>query len=161
MLRIHFIVSFVVNLFFMLTLSVLKQGILLLWAIWLSMVTVMNILEALKASRILPESVKASANWTLMLRVTSVYKTPVWINGVMFAGVILWEAVASVLLWAAFFTGNIDTATTALILCIALWGAFILVNQLFLVFTTEPAVATVHRDLFVVFVVSLLAIRLL
>jgi hypothetical protein len=145
----------------MLTINTLKQGILLLWAIWLSMVTVMNILEALKAAKLLPESVKASANWTLMVRVTSIYKTPVWINGVMFAGVIIWEAVASSLLWTAFFTGNLETATTALILCIALWGAFILVNQFFLVFNIEPAVATVHRDLFVVFVVSLLVIRLL
>jgi hypothetical protein len=145
----------------MLTINALKQGILFLWAVWLSIVTVMNVLEALKAAKIIPESVKASANWTLMLRVTSVYKTPTWINGVMFAGVIIWEAIASVYLWAAFFSGNIDTATTALILCIALWGAFILVNQFFLVFNTEPAVATVHRDLFVVFIVSLLAIRLL
>jgi hypothetical protein len=147
----------------MISLSILtlKQGILLLWAVWLSMVTVMNILEALKAAKVLPESVKASSNWTLMLRVTSVYKTPLWIDGVMFAGVIIWEAVASVYLWAAFFTANIETATTALILCIALWGAFILVNQFFLVFNSEPAVATVHRDLFVVFVLSLLALRLL
>jgi hypothetical protein len=144
-----------------LTITALKQGILLLWATWLTMVTVMNVIEALKAVRVLPESVKASSNWTLMLRVTSVYKTPLWINGMMFAGVIIWEAVATLYLWAAFFTGNIETATTALILCIALWGAFILVNQFFLVFNTEPAVATVHRDLFVVFVVSLLAIRLL
>ncbi|MGL4611741.1 MAG: hypothetical protein ACRCYY_19030 [Trueperaceae bacterium] len=146
---------------FSLSVFTLKQGILLLWAIWLSMVTVMNIIEALKAAKLLPSSVKASANWTLMLRITDVYKTPIWINAVMFAGVIVWEAVASVLLWSAFFTRNIDTATTSLILCIALWGAFILVNQFFLVFNTEPAVATVHRDLFVVFVVSLLAIRLL
>jgi hypothetical protein len=147
----------------MISLSILtlKQGILLLWAVWLSMVTFMNILEALKAAKVLPESVKASSNWTLMLRVTSVYKTPLWIDGVMFAGVIIWEAVASVYLWAAFFTANIETATTALILCIALWGAFILVNQFFLVFNSEPAVATVHRDLFVVFVLSLLALRLL
>jgi hypothetical protein len=144
-----------------LTINALKQGILLLWATWLTMVTVMNVIEALKAVKVLPESVKASSNWTLMLRVTSVYKTPLWINGMMFAGVIIWEAVATLYLWAAFFTGNIETATTALILCIALWGAFILVNQFFLVFNTEPAVATVHRDLFVVFVVSWLAIRLL
>lgn len=145
----------------MLTITILKQGILLLWAIWLSMVTVMNVIEALKAAKLLPESVKASSNWTLMLRVTSVYQTPLWINAVMFAGVIIWEAVASIWLWAAFFTGNIDTATTALVLCIALWGAFILVNQFFLVFNTEPAVATVHRDLFLAFLVSLLAIHLL
>jgi hypothetical protein len=144
-----------------LTINALKQGILLLWATWLTIVTVMNVIEALKAVRVLPESVKASSNWTLMLRVTSVYETPLWINSMMFAGVIIWEAVATLYLWAGFFTGNIETATTALILCIALWGAFILVNQFFLVFNTEPAVATVHRDLFVVFVVSLLAIRLL
>ena len=146
---------------FMLTISVLKQGILLLWAIWLLMVTVMNVIEALKAVHLLPNSIKASSNWALMLRVTSVYKTPTWINSVLFAGVIIWEAVATIYLWVAFFTGNLETATTALILCIALWGAFILVNQFFLVFNTEPAVAPVHRDLFVAFLVSLMAIRLL
>jgi hypothetical protein len=145
----------------MLTISVLKQGILLLWAIWLLMVTVMNVIEALKATKLLPEFIKASSNWSLMLRVTAVYKTPVWINAVLFAGVIVWEAVVTLYLWAAFFTGNLDTATTALILCVALWGAFILVNQFFLVFNTEPAIATVHRDLFVAFLVSLMAIRLL
>ncbi len=145
----------------MLTINVLKQGILLLWAIWLSMVTIMNIIEALKASRLLPASIKGSANWPLMLRVTAIYKTPTWINGALFAGVIIWEAVATVYLWAAFFTGNLETATTALILGVALWGAFILVNQFFLVFNTEPAIATVHRDLFVAFLVSLIAIRLL
>jgi hypothetical protein len=145
----------------MLTISVLKQGILLLWAIWLLMVTVMNIIEALKAIKLLPDSVKASSNWALMLRVTAVYKTPIWINGVLFAGVIVWEAIATFYLWAAFFTGNLETATTALILGVALWGAFILVNQFFLVFNTEPAIATVHRDLFVAFLVSLIAIRLL
>jgi hypothetical protein len=145
----------------MLTIGVLKQGILLLWAIWLLMVTVMNIIEALKAARLLPASIKGSANWPLMLRVTAVYKTPTWLNGVLFAGVILWEAVATFYLWAAFFTGNLETATTALILGVALWGAFILVNQFFLVFNTEPAIATVHRDLFVAFLVSLMAVRLL
>jgi hypothetical protein len=143
------------------TIPILKQGILLLWAVWLLMVTVMNILEALKALHFLPSSVKASSNWALMLRVTAVYKTPTWMNGVLFAGVIIWEAVATLYLWAAFFTGHLETATTALILCVALWGAFILVNQFFLVFNTEPAVATVHRDLFVAFLVSLMAIRLL
>jgi hypothetical protein len=145
----------------MLTISVLKQGILLLWAIWLLMVTVMNITEALKAAKLLPEGVKASSNWTLMLRVTAVYKTPILVNAILFAGVIIWEAVATFYLWAAFFNGNLETATTALILGVALWGAFILVNQFFLVFNTEPAVATVHRDLFVAFLVSLMAIRLL
>ncbi len=144
-----------------LNVTFLKQGILLLWALWLSMVTVMNGIEALKAAKILPESVKASSNWTLMLGVTAVYKTPIWINGVLFAGVILWEVVATFYLWAAFFTGNLETAITALIICIALWGAFILVNQFFLVFNNEPAIATVHRDLFVAFLVSLMAIRLL
>jgi hypothetical protein len=144
-----------------LNITFLKQGILLLWAIWLSIVTVMNILEALNATNLLPQRIKASSNWSLMLRLTSVYKTPLWLNAFMFAGVILWEAIATLFLWAAFFTGNLETATTALILCIALWGAFIVINQLFLVFTTEPAVATVHRDLFVAFLVSLMAIRLL
>jgi hypothetical protein len=144
-----------------LSITFLKQGILLLWAVWLLMVTVMNVIEALKAVHLLPNSVKASANWSLMLRVTAVYRTPTWLNALLFAGVILWEAVATFYLWAAFFTGNLDTATTALILCIALWGAFILVNQFYLVFNTEPAVATVHRDLFVAFLVSLMAIRLL
>ena len=143
------------------TITFLKQGILLLWAMWLSMVTVMNILETLKALHLLPQNFKASSNWSLMLRLTAIYKTPIWLNAFMFVGVIVWETVATLFLWAAFFTGNLETATTAMIICIALWAAFILLNQFFLVFTTEPAVATVHRDLFVAFLVSLMALRLL
>ncbi len=138
-----------------------KAGIVLMWAIWLSIVTVMNIIEALKAAKVLPDSVQASSNWALLLKVTAVYKAPLWLNWLLFLGVIVWEALGSGLLWAAFVSGSLELATTALIVCTALWGAFIVMNQLFLVFTSDGPIVATHRSLFGVFLLSLMAIRLL
>ncbi|GIW33338.1 hypothetical protein [Meiothermus sp.] len=139
----------------------IKQGIVLVWAVWLSMVTLMNILEAFKALGLVPQNWKTSSNWTLMLRTTGIYHPPVWLVALLFGGVIVWEAVASGLLWWAFVTGSLEVATAAFGWCILLWGGFILANQFFMAWLTDPNLVAAHRSLFGVFVISLMAIRLL
>ena len=146
---------------FTLEIATIKQGILLFWAIWLSIVTVMNCLEALKAMGTVPQAFKTSSNWTLMLRVTSTYNTPVWFNALLFAVVIIWEALASVALWVALVSGSPEVATTALGLLTLLWAGFMLANQVYMAWLTDPALVAAHRSLFGVALLSLMAVHLL
>ncbi|GEM87204.1 hypothetical protein [Meiothermus granaticius] len=144
-----------------LSIAQIKSGIVLLWALWLSLVTLMNGLEALKALGSLPSRFKTSSNWSLMLRVTETYRTPVWLVGVLFALVILWELLTSVALWVALFSGSPEVATTALGLLTLLWGGFMLANQFYMAWLTDPGLVAAHRSLFGVSLLSLLAYRLL
>ena len=57
--------------------------------------------------------------------------------------------------------GGLNVATAALGVSLLLWAAFILVNQFFMTWLTEPGVVTAHRDLFAVTALSLLLLRLL
>lgn len=140
----------------------IKQGIVLLWALWLSLVTLMNLSEALRAMRLLPEGFAlVSSNWSLMRKVTEVYHTPVWLVALMFAGVIVVEAWASVLLWRGFWERSLEWATFGLGLCLALWAGFILASQLFKSFVVNPEIPAAHRSLFNTFLISLLALHLL
>lgn len=139
----------------------IKTGVLLVWALWLSIVTVMNGLEVLKALNALPASFQTSSNWSLMLRVTQTYRTPVWLVAVLFALVILWELLTTVALWVAIFSGSSEVATTALGLLTLLWGGFMLANQFYMAWLTDPGLVSAHRSLFGVSLVSLLAFRLL
>lgn len=144
-----------------LSIAQIKSGIVLLWALWLSLVTLMNGLEALKALGSLPSRFKTSSNWSLMLRVTETYRTPVWLVGVLFALVILWELLTSVALWVALLSGSPEVATTALGLLTLLWGGFMLANQFYMAWLTDPGLVAAHRSLFGVSLLSLLAYRLL
>ena len=146
---------------FTLEIATIKQGILLFWALWLSIVTVMNGLEALKAMGLMSQSFKTSSNWSLMLRVTGTYNTPVWFNALLFALVIIWEGLASVALWVAVISGSPAVATTALGLLTLLWAGFMLANQFYMAWLTDPALVAAHRSLFGVALLSLIAIQLL
>jgi hypothetical protein len=144
-----------------LSIAQIKTGVLLVWALWLSMVTLMNGLEALKALNVLPINFQTSSNWSLMLRVTQTYRTPVWLVAVLFALVIVWELLTTVALWVAIFSGSPEVATTALGLLTLLWGGFMLANQFYMAWLTDPGLVAAHRSLFGVSLVSLLVFRLL
>ncbi len=145
----------------------LKAGILLLWALWLSLVTILNITDGLKAVGVLPPTwVFASSNYVFIVETTKIYRTPPWVNAFLFVGVIVWEVLASALLWRAFFMGGeLNAVNTAFVVSLALWGAFIVIDEFFLTFIVEGeggySVAATHRGLFSAFLVSLLALHLL
>jgi hypothetical protein len=150
----------------MTSLALIEAGILLLWAAWLSLVTLFNVTDALKEMGILGETWSlASGNFAYMIDVTSIHKTPRVVCYVMFAGVILWEALASLLLWRAFFVGSLPAINQAFLVSLSLWGAFILADEFFIAYTTEGeggySVAATHREIFVAFLVSLIALHLL
>jgi hypothetical protein len=142
---------------------ILKRALLAFWATWLTIVLVTNVLDAGKALGVLDESwAFASGNFRFLAETTSRYGTPAWINAVLFAGVIAWEASAAVLFWLAVLRyrgkeqgrGIVYSAFAASLL---LWGAFLVADEVFIAY----AVAGTHLRLFTAQLATLLAIELL
>jgi hypothetical protein len=140
----------------------LPRGLLFFWAAWLSLVTLTNVLDGLKALRVLPPAwAFASGNFAFMASVTAKYGTPQAVTALLFAGVVLWEALAAGLFWrafAAYGSGPANAARAvrdAFTVSVALWAAFALSDEVFFVFDAEAT----HLRLFTAQLVSLLAIQ--
>ena len=81
----------------------LKRGLLLFWALWLVVVVTTNVLDALQALGILPESFKfVSGNWQWINQTMDPLGVPRAVQAFLFAGVIAWEALAAILFGWAF-----------------------------------------------------------
>ena len=153
---------------FTLDLLTLKQGIILLWAVWMTLVVILNVFDALKTAGWLSGTWKfASGNHWYIAEVTKIYGTPAWANTVLLWCAIIWEALCATLLWVALvsFTGSsYALVNAAFVVGLALWGMFILLDEIFLAWsvaigTSNPMEA--HRSTFTTWLVCLMAINLL
>lgn len=141
----------------------LKQLLLLFWAIWLSVVFLSNLADAGKGLGLLGESwAFASGNWKLIQETTARYGIPAGVNAILFAGVIFWEGAAAVLFWRASwkFRGRSSARKAvylAFTLSLLLWAAFLLADEVFIVYPLESA----HLRLFIAHLLTLLAVDLL
>jgi hypothetical protein len=141
----------------------LKRSLLLSWAVWLSVVFLSNLADAGKEAGLIGESwAFASGNWKAIKETTARYGTPDLVNALLFAGVILWEGVATSLFWYAFWKVRGKKSghkilylafTASLVLCAAL----LISDEVFVVYPLEGT----HLRLFIAFMVTLLAIELL
>ncbi len=141
----------------------LKRLLLLLWAVWLSVVFLSNLADAGKGLGLLDESwTFASGNWKLIQETTARYRTSAVVNAILFVGVILWEGIAAVLFWRASwsFRGRssgqkvIYLAFTSSLL---LWGTFLIADEVLIAYPPEST----HLRLFIAHLVTLLAVDLL
>ena len=142
---------------------VLKQGILLFWALWLTVAWLANTCDGLKACHLLRTDWKfASGNYAFIVETTQKYRTPLWLNAVLFGSVILWQGGAALLFWFAFsaFQGvhrpGGNTLYPAFLVSLALWAAFIVVDEIFLAYETEDT----HLRVFTAQAISLLVLTL-
>jgi len=141
----------------------LKRLLLLFWAVWLSIVFLTNLTDAGKGLGLLGESwTFASHNWKLIQDTTTRYKAPVAVNAILFAGVLVWELLASLLFWRAgwSFQGRSSSRTAvylAFTTSLLLWGAFLVADEVFIAYSLESS----HLRLFVAHLVTLLAVELL
>ena len=141
----------------------LKRGLLLFWAVWLSIVVATNLLDGMKALGQLGESwAFASGNYRFLAETTARYGTPAWLNGVLFAGVVCWEGVAAVLFWLAWrgFGGQgrgTRLVYAAFMAGLGLWAAFLLADELCIAYAVEDT----HLLLFTAHLATLLAVELL
>lgn len=142
----------------------LKRGILLFWFLWISIIVVMNAGDALKAMGVLPSDWKlASGNYEAIVKVTSTYGTPHWLDALLFVGVILWEALCTILFWWAFhrFRAGHSRRWRSVYLAfgalLALFAMFILTDEIFHAYKMEGD----HRGISVLLLTSLIAVQLL
>jgi hypothetical protein len=111
-------------------LATLKSGLVLFWAAWLTIVCLTNILAGLKALGILPEGWKfASGNYQAVLDTVSTYSWPAWSAGLLFLGVIAWQALAVFLFWRAFLGSGAGAVVAAFAASLGLWAAFMLADE--------------------------------
>jgi hypothetical protein len=140
-----------------------KRSILLVWAVWFSVVFLSNLLDAGKGLGLLGESwAFASGNWHAIRKTTALYGISDAVNALMFGGVIIWEAITACLFWRAGLTylGRMSSRKfvyQALTSSLLLWGAFLVVDELFIAY----ALGATHLRLFNAHLLTLLAIELL
>jgi hypothetical protein len=142
----------------------LKRGIVLFWAVWITIVVLANVAAALRAFDVLPSTWSlASGNYKAIADTTRVYSIPGWIDRALLLGVILWEAVGAALFWrtARLYLRNhrrrLRSAYTAAGCLLALFGAFILADEVFHAFRMEGD----HRGIVLLLLASILALQLL
>ncbi|MGE5615378.1 MAG: hypothetical protein ACM3X5_00540 [Bacillota bacterium] len=146
------------------TLISLKAGLLLFWFAWFAVVFTTNALGGLRAARRLPQSWRfASKNYEAVVKAVSVYEAPAWLPALLFTGVLAWQLAAAALFLAAFVVschdGHVATAwaDAAFATGIALWGAFMLADEITIKYTYEQS----HELLFIAQLASLVAIHVL
>lgn len=140
----------------------IQIGLLVFWALWLTLVFFTNLFDGLKQAGVLPESWRfASGNYKAMRDVTDGYRVPDKVVGLLFAGVVLWEMLAMGLMWRAVLmfgpAGSFAATYAAFAVSLALWAAFILADEVFDAYDMSH----VHMVLFAVQLLSLLAVVLL
>jgi hypothetical protein len=141
----------------------LKRLLLLFWSAWFTVVLATNLLDGCKALSLLPEGWPlASGNYRFLVETTARYRTPAWLNGLLFTGVIGWEALATLLFWLAWrrCRGTLAgrrTLYAAFTAGLGLWGAFLIADEVFIAYPVEAT----HLRLFIAQLASLLAVELL
>jgi hypothetical protein len=146
------------------TLYSIKRLVLVFWASWLSVVVITNVLNGLQASGAISSSFKfVSGNWQWINQVMDPVGLPRGLQATLFAGAIVWEALASVLFWRAVATyRGLPLAQERATLCacgvnLALWAAFQVLDEVFIGYQPEG----VHRVIFVSQIVTLMFLHLL
>jgi hypothetical protein len=142
----------------------LKVLLLFVWAAWLTVVFTTNVLDGLKALGLLSEGwAFASGNYRFLSATTARYGTSTWLNAVLFSGVIAWDAIAAALFWRATLlfpkqaTKGSGSVRLAFTVSLALWGAFLLADEIFIAYEVEAK----HLLLFTAQLATLLVIELL
>jgi hypothetical protein len=144
--------------------SFLKCGLVVFWALWLSVVFVTNVLDFLKVLGWLEQHWRfASGNFDFIVATTARYDVPRTLDVMLFAGVIAWEATAAALFWRAAWARCRRPASaapavhTAFIVSLGLWCAFMLADEVCISYGVEAT----HMRIFIAQLASLLTIDLL
>ncbi len=150
------------------TVQVFKRSLILFWSVWLSIVFATNLADALKSLGLLDEQWQfASGNYAFMASTTARYSVPGWANAILFAGVILWELLATILFWLLWWeTRSAKPACAkrlypALLSALMLWAAFAIAYEVLIIYAQHSNVESTHFRLFIAQLVTLLAVVLL
>jgi hypothetical protein len=139
--------------------ATIQIALLAFWALWFTLVWVMNIFDVLKVFDVLPQEWQAaSGNYKIIAKHTGVYHAPEWLNQVLYAGVLIWQAIIVAGLWAAFLgsvAGNTllyERIHFAYGSALFLFGVFLLADEILKIYDT----AQQHMIIFIALLASLL-----
>jgi hypothetical protein len=142
--------------------STLQSGLVLFWAVWMSIVTLTNAFDALQTLGVLPESFTfASYNLRMVKETVGAHGAPVGVAAVLFAGVIVWQLLASALLWRGWWAmqrgrpGTAVEVTQGFAVSIALWAALLIATEITVNYTT----AGTHKSTLIAQLATLLVVR--
>jgi hypothetical protein len=129
----------------------LLRGLLFYWAAWLTAVAATNILDLLQSWKVLsPEFKFVSGNGAWIAQVMQPLAIPAAVQTGFYLGAIIWESLAAILFWRAVrrYRGLSLSQESAVFLAfgvnLALWGAFQILDEVFLAYQPEA----VHRTIF-------------
>jgi len=144
----------------------LARGLLVFWAAWWTVVLLTNSADALRALGVLhPDTPVASGNFALVARALDTYALPRALAGVLFAGILALEAAIAGIAWRAALAGGLRSAPglplarAALATGTGLVAAFVLADEIFLLYHTIPGLEGTHWRLFLAHLVSLLVLE--
>lgn len=142
--------------------STLQSGLVLFWAIWLTIATLTNVFDALNQLGLIPDGFTfASYNYDLLAGTVAAHGVPPVGAVVLFGGVLAWEMLASFLLWRAWAVmrrgepGTASEVTQAFVVSLALWCTFLIATELTVNYVTAPT----HKSTLIAQLATLLVIR--
>lgn len=142
--------------------STLQAGLVLFWAMWLTLVATTNLFDALRHLGALPPHFSlASYNFELVQKTVGAHGVPASVAAFLFAGVVAWELLASVLFWRAWTAmkggqpGTAASVTQAFVVSLALWAAFLIATEATVNYTTAAS----HKDTLIAQLATLLVVR--
>jgi hypothetical protein len=119
----------------------LHWALMLFWALWLTVATVTNATNALKAAGALPKDFAfAAKNLELVETTVSIFGVPEAVSWLLFLGVIAWGTAASFLLFRAAARarrGDDGGITLAFAAAMGFFAAFMLADELFLAYVVQ------------------------
>jgi len=140
--------------------QLLGPGLAGFWCLYFAVVTLSNLTDLLVSLHVLPAGWRwVSGNLSFIAASTGKLGVPAWINPILLAGVIAWETLAAALFGWAALEPTARRRAPAFLVSLALWGVFILLDEILLIF--ETGVEATHFRLFSAELLTLVVFLLL
>ncbi len=140
----------------------LKKIILLIWALWFSIVSLTNICDALRSLGVIPEWFRfVSGNFQYISAVTAIYLFPYWLNAILFLVVIILEVSTSFLFFKAFLNvtvNNENFIVPPFIFSLIIFGGFMVMDEIFVAYDRMGNIETTHLGILVGLLASYIAV---
>jgi hypothetical protein len=128
-------------------LGLLRPGLAAFWAVYFGLVAGSNLTDLLGGIHLLPAGWGwRSGNLAFIAQSTGRLGVPGPLNLLLLAGVVAWQAAAMVLFARAAVRPDAGRLAPALLVSLALWATFILLDELLLIF--ETGAEATHLRLF-------------
>ena len=125
-------------------LRLIKQGLLLFWALWFSIMFLSNLFNGLINLGFFPSYwLFYSGNFAMVANVISRYSSNIMFPAILFAAVLIVAIIVAILFWVALGTYraqtqyNLHYVRYAFGASIALWAAFLVVDEFMIAYSFE------------------------